>query len=101
MYDNPDIVQVLNQVWVEDYANIHNYKDIVYMVEKMQEYVERLYEVLYYDEFFKYIKINPTHSACVDQKLYELRQRLVRSALRYDQVGNQGAKEMFPPEEIT
>lgn len=87
IYDCPDIVETMSALWFEDIQpSINRDKyNIKLIMEKTQEYIARLYPILYSDEFKDINKIDSTKSASGSKKLLERRVNLVKTSLRFKQ----------------
>jgi hypothetical protein len=66
--NNPDICESLIKIWSEDFWSTVKGKqklNIEFVMAKTKEYIQRLYPVLYSDEF-QYHESNPVQSAAGD-----------------------------------
>lgn len=84
LYDCPDMQELIQQVWHEDHfshLNSQQKRSVEQMMAKAQEFVTKLYPVLYAVDF-NYSSANPTESVCGDALKYQARQMLVKNALR-------------------
>ena len=83
--DCPDILEVFVTCWSEDVVNAWSTQDKRKMglcMQKAEEYIERVYPVLFSDEFD--LTANETASACDDQSKLTKRKELITAALRFD-----------------
>ena len=103
IYDCPDIVEELTQIWTEDIQPLIDKRkmEISYIVTKTQECIARLYPILYADEFKGIEHSAATRSAAADPDLLASRKRLISSALRYKQVHNVRSQAQEAPCELT
>ena len=107
IYDNPDIVEELVAVWVEDVqpriAGDHRNYD--YIMSRTKDFICRLYPVLYSEEFKGMEHSGTTRSANMGDRregnLLAKRQALVQSALRHGQVHSTAKKVEKAPSELT
>jgi hypothetical protein len=89
--DNPDMCETIIQVWSEDVWSKLNARDktnVDMLIQKTKEFIQRLYPVIYSEEF-KFRESDSTFSAAGDQYLLRKREELIKAALRY---GNPNAK---------
>mmetsp|Transcript_22870 Transcript_22870/g.22134 ORF Transcript_22870/g.22134 Transcript_22870/m.22134 type:complete len:327 (+) Transcript_22870:1169-2149(+) len=85
--NHPDFCEAMIKIFSEDfYVNLNNKQklNVEYITNRTKEYIQRLYPVLYCEEF-KYQESNPVESASGDQYLVRKREELIQSALRYGQ----------------
>ena len=83
--DSPDIVEVLAQIWWEDHMaplNVAQKKSVELAMKKMEQVVNRIYPVLYSDEF-EYRESEATHSMCGRASKLLQRKNLLTSAIRH------------------
>lgn len=83
--DSPDIVEVLAQFWWEDHMaplNVAQKKSVELAMKKMEQVVNRIYPVLYSDEF-EYRESEATQSMCGRASKLLQRKNLLTSAIRY------------------
>ena len=88
LIDCPDICLTLAKIWLDDVVprlQGSSSKDIEYCVQRMEDFVTRMYTVLYCEEFRKLDALGSHHSAITDKSSYDHRVKLVNSALRYGQ----------------
>ena len=84
--DNPDIIETLVACWTEDVVNTMDAtakKKVEPSLRKAEEYIQKLYPVLFSDDF-ETLTANVTGSACNDSNKLRKRRDLVSSALRFD-----------------
>lgn len=91
--DNPEILEVLVECWYEDvWLNLKDVKsktNIELLVGKANEYIRRLYPVLFSDDF-AYCQHHPSDLTTIDPRIKEKRRKLLLSALRFN---NNNAKQ--------
>mmetsp|Transcript_16478 Transcript_16478/g.25431 ORF Transcript_16478/g.25431 Transcript_16478/m.25431 type:complete len:283 (-) Transcript_16478:25-873(-) len=105
IYDNPDIVEVLTEAWVEDVQPLINQNkqfDLPFITEKMKQFVSRLYPVLYSEEF-KGIEYTGTTKTVAgsDKKVLDKRRELIEAALRFAPGYTVKKKAAKRPSELT
>lgn len=84
--DCPDVLETVIHVWEADYLKTltqQHRKSIDYLMRTMEDIVTRLYPVFYSVEF-GHQNTNFYESVCTDQAKLNLRQQLVRSALKHN-----------------
>lgn len=103
IYDCPDIVEELTQIWTEDVQPLIDKRrmEISYIVTKTQEFISRLYPILYADEFKSIEHSAATRSAAAEPDLLVRRKALINSALRYNQVHTVKSQVRDAPCELT
>lgn len=104
--DCPEIVENLAMIWREDVDQAMRTAkaemDVNWIMRRMKDYICRLYAILYSEDFKANRIRGSTYSACADRKLYEDRERLIHSALRYGQQTTKAKKETIEaPSEMT
>ena len=103
--DCPDIWVEFSRIWVEDVVpkiTGSNKKSITFCIQTAEDFVKRMYPVLYSEEFRRLEHKGATSSEIANDKIIELRYQLVRSALRYNQGSSNSAHvEKKPPSEFT
>ena len=102
IYDNPDIVEELTQIWVEDVQSkmASDLLNIEVIKSKTKDFISRLYPVLYSEEF-KAIDINgTTRSAAGLGQTLGKRKQLIQSALRHGQTQTK-VKQPQAPSDLT
>jgi hypothetical protein len=85
--DNPEICEAVILTWSDEVwtkLNAVQQVDIKVVMQKTEDFIKRIYPLLYADEF-KFNPADPTHSACADPLLMSKRKQLLDSALRYGQ----------------
>ena len=102
IYDCPDIVEELVQIWTEDIQPLIDKQKlhIDSIVTRTKEVVSRLYPVLY-SEAFKGLEHASTLSSVADPALLEKRRRLIQSALRFGAIHAVKTKVTEAPFELT
>jgi hypothetical protein len=69
IYDNPDIIEELTKIWMEDVApkiTDDLKKDTKYLIQRSKDYIARLYPIMYSEEFIDIAYKGTTVSACAD-----------------------------------
>jgi hypothetical protein len=69
IFDNPDIIEEMTRVWMEDVApkiTDENKKDSNYLIQRSKDYIARLYPILYSEDFIDLNFKGSTVSACGD-----------------------------------
>lgn len=102
IYDNPDIVEELNNIWSEDIQpGIDSKKlDMKYIKTKTAETISRLYPILFSDTFTG-LDTAPTASMCGNTDLLDKRRKLIQSALRHGAIHQVKQKVKEAPHELT
>jgi hypothetical protein len=104
LLDCPDIWTPFSKIWVEEIVpkiSGSNTRSITFVLQHMEEFVTRMYPVLYSDEFRRLEHLGATSTAIADSDTMQKRNKLVHSALRYNKDNYSGVIEKQPPSDFT
>lgn len=87
------MVELWNSIIVEGSSNTDK-KDEEFMERNLQEFVNKIYTVLYADKF-KYNEMNPTQLALGDPELVTNRALLIDSCIKLDKIKKSRYNQLF------